>query len=192
MGLHGRVVFRRRVLVAAFGLAALVALLLPGLALAGPPPGGEWVTLGASLRVTFYGSCYTGGEVTASGIRYMPDADIVALGPGLLTQVRAHYAAEAGKLGQPLWWYWAPGPKLRFGGVAGGFPRHACFACEPTWWGYLVRVCDLDGGRCALLRLADTGSPALEVDLPDSIWQRFGYPTTQGVFTGTLEVVTWR
>lgn len=199
--------FSWRVLFRAVGLAALVALLLPGSALAGPPPptcpgpgdrdgirdagqAGEWIVLDASARVTFYGPRYTGGEVTASGIRYAPDADIVALGPGLLAQVRAHYAVEAEALGQPLWWCWAPGPKLRFGGIAGGYPRHACFACQPGWWGYLVRVCSAE--HCEVLRLTDTGSPALEVDLPDRTWERFGHPSSQGVFTGTLEVLTWR
>jgi hypothetical protein len=197
--------FRRGLFVCA--ALALMAAAWPGSALAGPPPparlpgqAGEWVVLDDSTRVTFYGPRYAGGEITASGIRYAPDADIVALGPGLLAQVRAHYAAQAEALGRPLWWAWSrsqvrdgsPGPQLRFGGIAGGFPRHACFVCEPDWWGYLVRVCDLGGGSCALLRLADTGSPALEVDLPDRTWERFGYPTTQGVFTGTLEVLTWR
>jgi hypothetical protein len=183
---------------ALMALMALMALAWPGTAWADPPPPvGKWVTLESGLRVTFYGPRYAGGEITASGIRYMPDADIVALGPALLAQVRAHYVAEAEALGQPLWWRWAPGPQLRFGGIAGGFPRHRCFAptglrCEPDWWGYLVRVCDLDGGSCALLRLADTGSPALEVDLPDRTWERFGYPSSRGVFTGTLEVLTWR
>jgi hypothetical protein len=171
-------------------LAVCLALLLPGQAVADPPPG-EWVTLDASTRVTFYGPGYVGGETTASGIRYAPDADIVALGPDLLAQVRAHYAAEAKALGRPLWWAWQPGPKLRFGGIDGGFPRHACFVCQPGWWGYLVRICDLEGGRCALLRLADTGSPALEVDLPDRTWERFGYPASQGVFSGTLEVLSF-
>jgi hypothetical protein len=174
-------------------LMALMALAWPGVALADPPPpSGEWVPLASGLRVTYYGPRYAGGEITASGIRYMPDADIVALGPGLLARVRAHYAAEAAALGRPLWWYWAPGPQLRFGGIAGGFPRHACFVCEATWWGYLVRICDLASGHCELLRVADTGSPALEVDLPDETWQRFGYPASQGVFTGTLEVLSWQ
>jgi hypothetical protein len=172
-------------------LAVCLTLLLPGWAVADPPPG-EWVTLESGLRVTFYGPRYAGGEITASGIRYAPDADIVALGPDLLARVRAHYTAEAESLDQPLWWRWEPGPELLFGGIAGGFPRHACFSCQPGWWGYLVRVCDLASGRCALLRLADTGSPALEVDLPDRTWERFGHPASQGVFTGTLEVLTWR
>lgn len=173
-----------------------VALCTLGLALALFGPGtsamadtGRWIVL-STAQVTYYGPRYAGGEVTASGIRYAPDADIVALGPGLLAAVRAHYAAEAEALGEPLQWRWLPGPKLRHNGVAGGFPRHACFACEPDWWGYLVRVCA--GGHCELLRLADTGGPALEMDLPDETWQRFGHPTSQGVFTGTLEVLTWR
>jgi hypothetical protein len=165
----------------------------PGAAQAGPPPparlpgqAGEWIILDASTRVTFYGPRYAGGEITASGIRYAPGADIVALGPGLLAQVRAHYVAEAEALGRPLWWAWSPGPELRFGGIAGGFPRHACFSCQPTWWGYLVRVCAAE--HCEVLRLADTGSLVLEVDLPDRTWERFGYPPSRGVFTGTLEV----
>jgi hypothetical protein len=202
VGSDGGAMFSRRVLVGAVGLAALVALLLPGLparysvlskcvapecaALDAP---GEWVNLESGLRVTFYGPHYTGGEVTASGIRYTPNGDIVALGPDLLAQVRAHYAAEAEALGCPLWWRWAPGPKLRFGGIAGGYPWHRCFICKPTWWGYFVRVCA--AGHCELLRLADTGSPALEVDLPDRTWERFGYPSSRGVFTGTLEVLSF-
>jgi hypothetical protein len=182
--------FRRSLFVCA--ALALMALAWPGPALADPPsPPGVWVPLASGLRVTYYGPRYTGGEVTASGIRYAPDADIVATSPDLLSRVRAHYANQAESLGQSLWWTWAPGPQLRFGGIAGGFPRHACFACEPDWWGYLVRVCDLETERCALLRLADTGSPALEVDLPDETWERFGYPASQGVFTGTLEVLSF-
>jgi hypothetical protein len=195
VGPDGGAMFRRGLFVCAalalMALMALMALAWPGVALAdSPPPDGEWVPLASGLRVTFYGPRYAGGEITASGIRYAPDADIVALGPGLLAQVRAHYAVEAEALGCPLWWRWAPGPQLRFGGIAGGFPRHACFSCQPGWWGYLVRVCS--AGHCELLRVADTGSPALEIDLPDRTWERFGYPAGQGVFTGTLEVLTWR
>jgi hypothetical protein len=148
---------------AQFLLAALTAVALAG------PPGPQWVTLDEA-RVTYYGPRYVGGEVTASGIRYMPDADIVSLGPGLLARVRVHYAAEPG--------------------TAGGYPLLPCLDCEPRWWGYLVRVCD--GGRCELLRVADTGGDALEADLPDETWLRFGYPAERGVFTGTVEVLTWK
>jgi hypothetical protein len=168
-------------------VAQLLLAALTAVALA-TPPDPHWVAL-SEARVTYYGPRYTGGEVTASGIRYVPDDDIVALGPELLAEVRAHYAAEASALGRPLWWYWSPGPKLRFGGIVGGYPRHACFRCKPAWWGYAVRVCD--GERCETLRVADTGSDELQVDLPDETWLRFGYPAERGVFTGTIEVLTW-
>lgn len=171
-----------------------------------------WVPLADPVRVTYYGPEYRGGELTASGIRYAPDADIVALGPDLLAEVRRHYAAEARIQGNPLWWGWAPGPKLKFQGIAGGYPRHACFQCEPAWWGYYVRLCRAEPvkpgeaiparlhGRsdglsspvpCLILRVADTGSDALQVDLPDKTWERFGYVPSQGVFTGTLEVLAY-
>jgi hypothetical protein len=161
----------------------------------GGPNAAGWVALGEPARVTFYGAHYPAGDVTASGIRYAPDADIVALGPARLAAVREYYRAAAVTLGMPLYAEWMPGPHLSFRAIAGGFPRHSCFSCEPEWWGYVVRVCDRGDGRpqtagesCQVLRVADTGREGLDVDLPDATWLRFGYPAAQGVFTGTLQV----
>jgi hypothetical protein len=162
---------------AQFLLAALTAVALTG------PPGPQWVALDEA-RITYYGPRYTGGELTASGVRYMPDDDIAALGPDLLARVRAHYAAQSLKAGR-----WVATPRYSYVSVAGGYPLWPCLDCEPRWWGYLVRVCA--GDRCETLRVADTGSPALEVDLPDETWLRFGYPAERGVFTGTVEVLAW-
>lgn len=172
----------------------LINLVVAILCTSAATPSPAWISLADPVRITYYGPEYRGGELSASGIRYAPDASIVALGPVLLAKVRRHYAAEARAQGQPLWWRWMPGPRLKFQGIAGGYPRHACFdptglRCEPAWWGYLVRVCDVK--HCELLRVADTGTDALQADLPDRTWERFGHLASQGAFTGTLEVLTW-
>jgi hypothetical protein len=213
---------RRNNLLKIAALAAIVALAVcvcgargAGESLAGSAPPDEgprsssaagWITLAEPVRVTFYGARYVTGAVTASGIRYAPDADIVALGPARLAAVREYYGAAAILLDTPLFAEWMPGPHLRYQGIAGGFPRHSCFGCDPEWWGFLVRVCALKSGaftptlssshareeevvRCEMLRVADTGLAGLDVDLPDETWLRFGYLAEQGVFTGMLQVV---
>lgn len=154
------------------------------IAFAPPPSDNEWLPLD-EVRVTFYGPEYVAGDVTASGVRYAPDNKIVALGPYHLQVVRDYYEADG------LLWEWLtlPGrgrPYLSFQSRVGSFPRHPCFICEPDQWGFWVRVCS--AGHCELLRVADTGSARLEADLPDETWLEFGYPASQGVFTGTLEV----
>jgi len=150
-----------------------------------------WVTLAAVERVTFYGPRYVAGMVTASGIRYAPENDIVALGPDLLGAVRAHYSRLADELGQPLLWRHERNGRVIYQGVAGSFPVLVDWH-RAVWWGYLVRLCaeTADGGElCQELRVADTGKPALQADLPDATWKRWGWPSGRGVFAGRLEVL---
>jgi hypothetical protein len=149
---------------------------------------GQWVTLDESVRVTFYGPRYKAGDITASGIRYAPCNDIVALGPSLLEAVREHYARESIRVAYDAD-AWVITRRHSFVSVAGGFPVWPCWKCQPNWWGYLVRICDPVTNRCQVARVADTGLPGLDVDLPDETWLKFGHPSIQGVFTGTLQVL---
>jgi hypothetical protein len=167
-------------------LAALLALCAP--ADAQVP---AWVTLAPVERVTFYGPHYAAGDLTASGIRYAPDDDVVALGPDLLAMVRAHYARRAGELGQPLAWGRTRQGHLVYQGIAGAFPVAVTWR-SVAWWGHLVRVCAAMAGGgelCREVRVADTGRPALQVDLPDETWQAWGWPAGKGFFAGRLEVL---
>jgi hypothetical protein len=149
----------------------------------------QWITLSEPVRVTFYGPEYKAGAITASGIRYAPCNDIVALGPSLLEAVREHYARESIKVGYYDADAWVITRRHSFVSVAGGFPVWPCTECTPDWWGYLVRICDPITNYCQIARVADTGRPGLDIDLPDETWLKFGYPLAQGVFTGTLQVL---
>ncbi len=168
-------------------LGALLALCAPR---AGAQ-GSKWVSLAPVERVTFYGPRYVAGDLTASGIRYTPDDDVVALGPRLLAGVRDYYARRAGELGQPLTWDRTRQGRLVYRGIAGAFPVATGWR-SVTWWGHLVRICaqtPSGGELCWMLRVADTGKPALEVDLPDATWARWGWDPEAGVFPGRLEVL---
>jgi hypothetical protein len=163
----------------------LLLLLLHGTRARAQDP--DWYVLD-EVRITFYGPRYVGGEIMASDVRYMKDNDTVALGPYHLQMVRDYYDAQ-----QAFRWWWLPGWKLRHRAPAACYPVMASLN-EARWWGCLVRVCadTADGERlCRWLRVADTGRPELEADLPDETWQRWGYSLEQGVFTGTLEVLTY-
>lgn len=147
----------------------------------------DWLVLD-EVRVTFYGPEYIEGDAMASGIRYSPDNDTVALGPYHLAMVRKYYDAR-----QPFRWWLNRDGELRYSAPA------ACYLVlvtrtEARWWGCLVRVCaeTADGALlCRWLRVADTGPAVLGADLPDGTWGRWGWPVSRGVFTGTLEVVRW-
>jgi len=148
----------------------------------------DWLVLD-EVNITFYGPDYIDGDVTASGVRYTPDNDTVALGPYHLALVRDYYDDQ-----QPFRWWRNRDGELRYRAPA------ACYAVlvtrtEVRWWGCLVRVCAqaADGERlCRWLRMADTGAPALVgADLPDRTWERWGWLAERGVFTGTLEVMRW-
>lgn len=169
-------------------VAFLVVLLLVNLCTASArSQDSDWHVLD-EVHITFYGPTYVGGEIMASGVRYMPDNDTVALGPRHLQMVRDWYDAQ-----QPFRWWWLPGWRLRYRGPAGCYPAMASLN-EARWYGCLVRLCaeTAEGERlCRWLRVADTGSPRLEADLPDETWQRWGYPLERGVFTGTLEVLSY-
>ena len=161
-------------------LIALLANLTAADVLAQDP---EWLVLD-EVVVTFYGPGYVDSDVMASGIRYSPDNDTVALGPYHLALVRDYYDAQ-----QPFRWWRNRDGELRYRAPAG------CYAVLVTrtsvrWWGCMVRVCaDAAGGErlCRWLRVADTG--AVAIDLPDRTWERWGWPVEGGVFTGTLEVL---
>ena len=145
----------------------------------------DWLVLD-EVAVTFYGPEYAAGDVTASGVRYAPDNDTVALGPYHLALVRDYYDAQ-----QPFRWWRNRDGELRYRAPAACYPVLVTFT-EVRWWGCLVRVCAeaAGGGRlCRWLRVADMGTAALVgVDLPDRTWERWGWPAERGVFTGTLEV----
>lgn len=148
------------------------------------------MTLSTVERITFYGPHYVAGDITASGIRYAPDNDTVALGPDLLARVRGHYAKLAGELGQPLFWTRERG-HIVYQGIAGAFPVATGWH-SATWWGHLVRICAQTSSGdelCWVVRVADTGRPALQVDLPDETWRRWGWLAGRGVFAGRLEVL---
>lgn len=51
----------------------------------------------------------------------------------------------------------------------------------------VIRITAPNGARCTF-QVNDSGSEALEVDLPTETWRIFGYPPEQGVFMGTVEV----
>jgi hypothetical protein len=77
----------------------------------------DWHVLD-EVRVTYYGDPpYTGGEIMASGVRYMKDNDTVALGPYHLQMVRDYYDAQ-----QTFRWWWLPGWKLRHSAPAACYP----------------------------------------------------------------------
>ena len=170
-------------------IAFLVGLLLVSLCTArirAQDP--DWLVLD-EVVVTFYGPEYVPDDVMASGIRYSPDNDTVALGPYHLALVRDYYDEQ-----QPFRWWRNRDGELRYRAPAG------CYAVlvtrtEVRWWGCMVRVCaeTADGERlCRWLRVADMGTAALAgVDLPDRTWERWGYPVERGVFTGTLEILRW-
>lgn len=167
-------------------VALLAVLLFTNRAFSQTP---EWVSIADGVRVTYYGSHYVGGEVTASGVRYMPDNDTVALGPYHLNMVRDWYGAStpAG----PLRWWWEPSWELRYTGEGGCYPVPVNLH-SARWWGCLIRLCaPMAEGPvlCREFRVADTGSSELEVDLPDETWAEWEYPVRQGVFTATLEVL---
>ena len=169
-------------------IAALLIILLANLtaadALAQDP---DWLVLN-EVAVTFYGPEYAAGDVMASGIRYAPDNDTVALGPYHLALVRDYYDAQ-----QSFRWWRNRDGELRFRAPAACYPVLVT-RIEVRWWGCMVRVCaDAADGRrlCRWLRVADTGVSRLEVDLPDGTWAEWGYPVEQGIFTGTLEILRW-
>ena len=168
-------------------LAVLLSLATPRVAARSP----EWVKLVAVERITFYGPHYVAGALTASGIRYAPDDDVIALGPDLLASVRTHYGHLASELGQPLFWGRTRQGRLVYQGIAGAFPVATGWR-SAVWWGYQVRLCAATAGGgelCQELRVADTGQAGLQVDLPDATWQRWGWPAERGVFSGRLEVL---
>lgn len=173
-----------------FGLCLVLAGLCsfaPGVR-AAPP---RWIALAGVERVTFYGPHYVAGDITASGIRYAPDNDTIALGPELLDAVRGHYARLAGELGQPLAWGRTPDGHIISQGIAGAFAVPISWR-QVAWWGHRVRVCAQKSGGgelCRELRVADTGRPELQVDLPDATWRRWGWPEGKGFFAGRLEVL---
>ena len=169
-------------LIIAFLAIVLLANLTAADALAQDP---EWLVLD-EVAVTFYGPEYAAGDVTASGIRYTPDNDTVALGPYHLALVRDYYD-------EPFRWWRNRDGELRYRAPAACYPVLVT-RTEVRWWGCMVRVCAgaAAGERlCRWLRVADTGAAALEVDLPDRTWERWGWPAERGVFTGTLEVIRW-
>ena len=139
-------------------------LLISTLAFRGEP---GW-TIIYNVRVTYYAPSYDEAcrlGHTASGMRCVYDADVVALGPELLRLVRSYYTNPA---------------------KYGAYPLKACWDCEPQWWAMPVRLCA--NGVCKIFRVADTGSDKLEVDLPRGTWQEFGYPLSQGVFYAELQI----
>ena len=128
----------------------------------------EWVEL-TSVSVTYYHpkydeACRLGH--TASGMRCVYDADVIALGPEQLKLVRDYYGDRQD---------------------VGAFPLLPCWECEPVYWGYYVRLCT--DTCCRILRVADTGSAELQADLPRGTWQTFGFPLSQGRFDARLEVL---
>jgi len=53
----------------------------------------------------------------------------------------------------------------------------------------IIRLTDQTTGRVQIFQVNDTGSPALEIDLPYCTWAYcFGYPHTMGVFFAIVEV----
>ena len=60
-------------------------------------------------------------------------------------------------------------------------------------WSFKVRIVDPATGIALLLPVTDTGlgpvgdTPGLEVDLPDDLWLRFGYPAKFGVIIVRVE-----
>lgn len=169
-------------------ITLLAALLLTNLCTAkARSQGPDWLVLD-EVRVTYYGPAYEGGEIMASGVRYMPDNGTAALGPYHLRMVRDYYDAL-----QPFRWWWRPDGRLRHSAPAGCYPAMVS-PSEARWYGCYVRVCAENAGGawyCQDLRVADTGAADLDVDLPDETWAQWGYPMGQGVFTGTLEVLSW-
>lgn len=117
------------------------------------------------MSVTYYHPKYDEacrrGE-TASGMRCVSDAHVVALGPEQLEAVRRYYGDSA------------------------GFPLLACWNCQPRYWGQPIRLCNET--HCQVLRVVDTGSDALEVDLPRDTWCEFGYELERGRFDAVLQV----
>lgn len=145
----------------------------------------DWLVLD-EVHVTFYGPEYEAGDVTASGVRYTPDNDTVALGPYHLALVRDYYDAQ-----QPFRWWRNRDGELRYRAPAACYPVLVT-RTEARWWGCMVRVCaePADGDRlCRWVRVADTGAAGLGADLPDETWERWGWPAERGVFIGTLEVL---
>lgn len=126
--------------------------------------------------------------MTASGVRYAPDASVLALGPYHLGMVRDWYTCPTAGAGGPGRW-WREGGDLDYRSRGGCYPVLVSWS-EARWWGCLARLCSND--HCEVVRVVDTGRAALEADLPDETWARFGYPVERGVFTATLEVLTWR
>jgi hypothetical protein len=124
----------------------------------------EWQTI-ELVSVTYYHKKYDEpcrkGE-TASGMRCVADAHVVALGPKQLQAVRDYYGDSA------------------------GFPLLPCFDCSPIYWGQPVRLCNVN--HCQVMHVVDTGSDRLEVDLPRQTWCEFGYTLERGRFDAILQV----
>lgn len=177
-------------------LLIALALSLPCVVRAQGPDGlADWQVIAEGVRVTYYGPRYVGGEIMASGTRYMPDNDTAALGPALLVAVREHYTRQAQLLGHPLAWGWEPSFRLRQSGNLASCYYVPISLDEARLWGCGIRVCAeaaTGGWLCREMRVMDTGSSGLEVDLPDDTWRGWWeYPISQGVFTGTVEALQW-
>ena len=98
-----------------------------------------------NMRVTYYGSYFQGGELTASGDIYYRDRPLCAVGKEILQELRDQFPSAYGT-----------------------FSIKPCFECMEDEWGWYLKL-TLEN-KIQICQVLDTGADGLEIDLPDLVW----------------------